>query len=42
MLALTNDWLVYSWGYGGEGQCGNGTNMNVKTPQFLFLLFYFL
>jgi hypothetical protein len=27
--------IVYSWGYGLEGQCGNGSTMNIRTPRQL-------
>ena len=31
-LALTEEGKVYSFGYNGYGQCGNGTATNVTTP----------
>mmetsp|Transcript_24318 Transcript_24318/g.35630 ORF Transcript_24318/g.35630 Transcript_24318/m.35630 type:complete len:598 (+) Transcript_24318:102-1895(+) len=32
-LAIGTDGAVYSWGYGLEGQCGNGSTMNIRTPR---------
>ena len=26
---------VFSWGYGLEGQCGNGSTMNIRTPRHI-------
>lgn len=37
-LALTMDKSVYSWGYGLEGQCGNGSTMNLRTPRIVEFL----
>jgi hypothetical protein len=33
MLALTRDRRVFSWGYGGEGQCGHGGGLHLRTPR---------
>mmetsp|Transcript_16577 Transcript_16577/g.24937 ORF Transcript_16577/g.24937 Transcript_16577/m.24937 type:complete len:602 (+) Transcript_16577:124-1929(+) len=32
-IAIGVDGVVYSWGYGLEGQCGNGSTMNLRTPR---------
>mmetsp|Transcript_15660 Transcript_15660/g.29478 ORF Transcript_15660/g.29478 Transcript_15660/m.29478 type:complete len:484 (+) Transcript_15660:82-1533(+) len=32
-LAKCRDGDVYCWGYGLEGQCGNGATMNIRTPR---------
>ncbi|CAE7711698.1 Rcbtb2, partial [Symbiodinium microadriaticum] len=32
-LAIDSEGAVFSWGYGLEGQCGNGSTMNVRTPR---------
>lgn len=34
-IAKCRDGQIYSWGYGLEGQCGNGATMNVRTPRQL-------
>lgn len=33
MLALTQEGEVYSWGYNGEGQCGHGNVLHLRTPR---------
>lgn len=32
-LAKCRDGGIYCWGYGLEGQCGNGATMNIRTPR---------
>ena len=32
-VAKCRDGDVYCWGYGLEGQCGNGATMNIRTPR---------
>jgi alpha-tubulin suppressor-like RCC1 family protein len=32
-IAKCRDGAVYCWGYGLEGQCGNGATMNIRTPR---------
>jgi hypothetical protein len=31
MIALAQDWTVYAWGYGAEGQCGLGTTLHLRS-----------
>jgi len=38
MLALTSQGLVYSWGYGAEGQCGHGSALHLRTPRVVEFL----
>eukprot|EP00616_Rhizochromulina_sp_CCMP1243_P013771 CAMPEP_0118993936 /NCGR_PEP_ID=MMETSP1173-20130426/55968_1 /TAXON_ID=1034831 /ORGANISM="Rhizochromulina marina cf, Strain CCMP1243" /LENGTH=199 /DNA_ID=CAMNT_0006945195 /DNA_START=33 /DNA_END=628 /DNA_ORIENTATION=+ len=33
MLALTRDRRVFAWGYGAEGQCGQGNSLHLRTPR---------
>ncbi|CAB3379995.1 Hypothetical predicted protein [Cloeon dipterum] len=35
-LALSNDGKVYSWGWNGSGQLGNGTDENSHEPTLIF------
>ena len=39
-IAKCRDGQIYSWGYGLEGQCGNGATMNVRTPRQLNVIFH--
>mmetsp|Transcript_39205 Transcript_39205/g.122671 ORF Transcript_39205/g.122671 Transcript_39205/m.122671 type:complete len:407 (-) Transcript_39205:271-1491(-) len=32
-LALTRDGSVHAWGYGAEGQCGQGNTLHLRTPR---------
>ena len=34
-MAIDNKNKVYSWGYNGDGQCGDGTDENIFIPKLI-------